>query len=140
MSVNTTAGAWDADVEFVGGADLRDKAELIGIEFKITGVRFEKSARGVEYVYVEAETREGEEFDFNDSSSSGVRAQIITYLERKGTEVDYENPDVVHDVNLLIPNGLRVSTYEVTDLRGKAKTAKTYYLTSGGRRRQQTAA
>ena len=127
---NTTA--WDAGVEFVGGADLRDKAELVGIEFKVTGVRFEKNARGVEYVYVEAETRDGEEFDFNDSSTSGVKQQITTYLESRDIAPDYESGEV-HSVNLLIPRGLRVSTYEVTDVRGKPKQAKTYYLTSAGR-------
>lgn len=130
MSAITTN--WDENVEFVGGADLRDKAELEGIEFKITGVRFEKNARGVEYAYVEAETRDGEEFDFNDSSTSGVKQQLITFLEQKGINPDYSTGEV-HEVNLLIPRGLRVSTYEVTDMRGKPKMAKTYYLTSGGR-------
>lgn len=139
-NVNTNAN-WDADVEFVGGADLRDKAELVDTEFKITGVRFEKNARGVEYVYVEAETRDGEEFDFNDSSTSGVKQQIITFLEMKGITPEYTS-GVVHEVKLLIPHGLRVSTYEVTDLRGKPKMAKTYYLTTGGRatRRQKAEA
>lgn len=140
MSVDTTTN-WDADVEFVGGADLRDKAELVDVEFKITGIRFEKNARGVEYAYVEAETRGGEEFDFNDSSTSGVKHQLITYLEQKDITPNYETGEV-HNVNLLIPRGLRLSTYEVTDMRGKLKTAKTYYLTSGGRstRRQKAEA
>jgi hypothetical protein len=126
------------DAEFIGGADLRDKAELVDLPFKITGVRFEKSAKNVEYVYVEAEDQAGDEFDFNDSSNSGVKQQIITYLEAKEVAWDYTS-GVVHDVNLVIPKGLRVSTYEVTDNRGKPKTAKTYYLTSGGRAARRAA-
>lgn len=133
----TDTQGFEQDVDFIGGADLLDKAELIGREFKITGVRFEKNKNGVEYAYVEAETRDGEEFDFNDSSSSGVKQQLVTYLESRGVTVDYNHKDVVHEVNLLIPRGLRVSNYELIHM-GKPKMGKTYYLTSAGRR-QRTA-
>jgi hypothetical protein len=121
---------WGEDVEFIGGVDLRDKAELVNVEFLVTAVRFEKNARGVEYAYVTATTRAGETFEFNDSSNSGVRAQLTTYFERKEIAVSYESGEV-HEVKILAPRGLRLSTYEVTDLRGKPKMAKTYYLTTG---------
>lgn len=130
MSVSTPE-AW-GDVDFIEGADLVDKAELVGKSFLITGIRFEKNSRGIEYVYVEAEDEAGEEFDFNDSSTSGVKAQLMTYLESRGATVNVESGEV-HDVKIAVPRGLRVSTYEVQDMRGKTKTAKTYYLTGGGR-------
>lgn len=139
MSIVTdTTAAWGADVDFIEGADLVDKAELVGKAFLITGVRFEKNARGVEYAYIEAEFEDGEEIDFNDSSTSGVKQQLITYLESRGQTVDYATGEV-HEVKIAVPRGLRVSTYEVQDMRGKTKTAKTYYLTGGGRaaRRQR---
>jgi hypothetical protein len=137
MSINTT---WGTDVDFIEGADLVDKAELVDKAFLITGIRFEKNARGVEYAYVEAEDESGEEFDFNDSSTSGVKQQLITYLESRGATIDYTSGQI-HDVKIAVPRGLRVSTYEVQDMRGKTKTAKTYYLTGGGRaaRRQREA-
>jgi hypothetical protein len=137
MSINTT---WGTDVDFIEGADLVDKAELVDKAFLITGIRFEKNARGVEYAYVEAEDESGEEFDFNDSSTSGVKQQLITYLESHGATIDYTSGQI-HDVKIAVPRGLRVSTYEVQDMRGKTKTAKTYYLTGGGRaaRRQREA-
>jgi hypothetical protein len=137
MSINTT---WGTDVDFIEGADLVDKAELVDKAFLITGIRFEKNARGVEYAYVEAEDESGEEFDFNDSSTSGVKQQLITYLESRGATIDYTSGQI-HDVKIAVPRGMRVSTYEVQDMRGKTKTAKTYYLTGGGRaaRRQREA-
>jgi hypothetical protein len=134
----TDTQTFGQNADFIGGADLLDKAELIGREFLITGVRFQKNSKGVEYVYVEGESRDGEEFDFNDSSTSGVKQQITTYLESRGIKVSYDRPDEIHEVNLMIPRGLRVSTYEVVSM-GKPKMAKTYYLTSAGRRRQKNA-
>jgi hypothetical protein len=119
------------DADFIGGADLRDKAELVGVPFKITGVYFTKNERGIEYAYVEAEDAAGEEFDFNDSSTTGIRHQLTTYLTLKGVEYAYDG--TIYDVNIVAPKGLRVSTYDVTDARNQIKTAKTYYLTSGGR-------
>lgn len=125
------------DAELIGGADLRDKAELIGVPFKITGVSFQRNDRQVESVTVEAEDQNGEEFDFYDSSTSGIKQQIVTFLSLKGIEVDYTSGEL-HDVNIVVPKGLRVSNFTVM-VAGKEKAAKTYYLTSGGRaaRRQQ---
>lgn len=130
MSVNTTT--WGTDVEYIQGADLVDKAELVDKPFLITGIRFEENARGIEYAYVEAEFEDGEEIDFNDSSTSGVKHQLMTYLESRGITPDLESGEL-HEVRVAVPRGLRVSTYEVTDMRGKPKMAKTYYLTGGGR-------
>ena len=126
--------SWGTDVDFIAGADLIDKADLVAKPFLITGVRFEKNARSVEYVYVEAEYPDGETFEFNDSSTTGVKQQLTTYLASKDIAADNSTGEVI-PVKLAIPRGLRLSTYEVTDQRGKAKMAKTYYLTGAGRPR-----
>lgn len=121
---------WD-NADVIGGRDLLDKSELVGVEFLITGLRFERSTRnGVKFVYVTAERRDGTEFEFNDSSNYGVRRQLTQYLEKKGIEPNYDNPDEVHQVNILVPRGLRVSEFEVKDDRGRTKDARIYYLTS----------
>lgn len=137
MTIDITWAGQDA--ELIGGADLRDKAELVGLPFKITGVIFQKNERDVMSVTVEAEDQNGEEFDFYDSSTSGVKAQITTFLTLKGVEIDYSTGEN-HEVNIVVPKGLRVSNFTVM-VNGKEKQAKTYYLTSGGRaaRRQRTA-
>lgn len=124
--------AWaGSDAEFIGGADLRDKTELIGLPFRITGVFFTRNEKGIEYANVEATDKDGEEFDFIDSSTTGIKHQLSTFLSLKGVTPAF-NGDV-YDVNIVCPKGLRVSEYEVQDMRGNTKLAKTYYLTSGGR-------
>lgn len=119
------------DAEFVGGADLRDKTELVGLPFRITGIFFTRNDKGIEYANVEAEDKDGEEFDFIDSSTTGIKHQLATFLGLKGITPKYDGE--VYQVNIVCPKGLRVSEYEVQDMRGQAKMAKTYYLTSGGR-------
>ena len=124
--------AWNTSDQ-LDGLDLVDKAELVGKPFRITGVSFETNQRGVSYVYVDAEDADGEGFTFNDSSS-GVRAQIVQHLTKTGQDAVIDQPGDVLTLSLVIPRGLRVSEYEVKDERGKAKTARTYYLTTSGKR------
>lgn len=119
------------DAEFVGGADLRDKTELVGLPFRITGIFFTRNEKGIEYANVEAEDKDGEEFEFIDSSTTGIKHQLSTFLGLKGITPKYDGE--VYEVNIVAPKGLRVSEYEVQDMRGNTKMAKTYYLTSGGR-------
>lgn len=116
--------------ETLDGLEIRDKAELLGRIFLIEKIWFETGSRGVEYVYVQAQFENGEQFTFNDSSS-GVRAQIEAYLKSKD-----RNPEEgqVVPMNLVIPRGLRYSEYEVTDDRNRRKMAKTYYLTTSGKK------
>lgn len=121
---------WGA-AETLDGLEIRDKAELLERPFLIESVWFEVGSRNVEYVYVQAQFENGETFTFNDSST-GVRAQIEAYLKSKD-----RNPEigqVVPALNLIIPRGLRFSQYEVTDERGRNKLAKTYYLTTSGKK------
>jgi len=125
----TNITAWGTDVEVLEGVDLLDKSELIGKPFLITGVWFETNKHGIEYAYVEGMFENGVTFEFNDSSS-GVRAQLITYLEDRNRMP--ASPDEIVSLKLAIMKGLRVSTFEVVDVRGRAKTARTYYLTMSG--------
>jgi hypothetical protein len=124
------ATPWGKDVEILDGLNLIDKAELVGKPFLIKEVWFETGTRGIEYVYANAEFASGEEFSFNDSSS-GIRSQIEQYLKVK--KVDPEVGQTV-PLRLVIPNGLRVSNYEVFDERNRPKMTKTYYLTTSGKK------
>jgi hypothetical protein len=121
---------WGRDVEILDGVQIRDKAELVERPFLIETVWFETSTRAIEYVYCQAQFENGESFTFNDSSS-GVYRQIESYLASKGhkPEIGQEVP-----VRLVIPEGLRVSEYDVRDDRGRDKKAKTYYLTTSGKK------
>lgn len=121
---------WGSDVDILDGLDLLDKAELVDRPFLIESVWFETGQRAVEYVYVQGQFEDGTEFTFNDSSS-GVFKQIESYLAKKD-----HKPEIgqVVPLRLVIPRGLRFSEYEVKDERGRDKRAKTYYLTTSGKR------
>lgn len=112
------------------GYDILDKAELIGVEFVITGVWFQTGARGVGYAYMNGVKRDGSKFTFNDSSS-GIKAQITEMISKLGKTVDYESGEV-HEVLIHIPRGVRLSEYEIKDVNNKDRKARTYYLTTGG--------
>lgn len=114
----------------IKGFDLVEKAELIGVEFVITGVRFESGARNVGYVYVNGVKRNGEKFTFNDSSSTGIKAQIMDAVSDDKLSTEYDTGEVV-PVTIHVPRGVRVSEYQITDVRGKERNARTYYLTTG---------
>lgn len=120
---------WGSDVDILDGLELVDKAELVGKPFLIESVWFQTGARAVEYVYVQGQYENGAQFTFNDSSS-GVYAQVESYLSLKGHKPEIGQPV---PIRLVIPKGLRYSEYEVKDDRGREKKAKTYYLTTSGK-------
>lgn len=113
-----------AEFDTLEGFNPIDKAELVGKPFGITGVRFRENERHVAFAEVEIITLDGEQLGFQDSST-GVRDQLAAYLAEKKLAVSGDWTDV----KLYVPNGLRVSSYEVHDESGRAKQAKTYYLT-----------
>jgi hypothetical protein len=119
------------DVQMLGGMDLRDKAELVGRPFYITGLKLTVNERDIAYVWVEGEFEDNQEpFSFNDAST-GVRAQLMNYLASE------KRADVLNewtDCRIFIPRGLRVSRYDATDERGRTVQAKTFYLTTAGTR------
>lgn len=130
---NDVTSAWGADVELLDGVEIVDKAELVGKPFLITQVWLDMGSNEVLYLYVNGVHQDGSTFTFNDSSTTGVKAQMLQHLVSKGIDLQ---PGAVQDVKIVIPRGLRVSVYDVSDL-GRTKRAKTYYLTTSGRRPQR---
>src|SRR5271166_1802296 len=119
------------------GFEPIDKAGLVGVPFKVTGVRFRKNEREIVFAEVEIVGAEGEPASMQDAST-GVRDQLSAYLAAKKIKFTVgtpEEPGPWVDVKLYAPRGLRVSEYEVHDAGGRPKMAKTYYLTTEGRRR-----
>lgn len=126
-----TTTMWDgAETEVLDGLDLIDKAALVGKPFKMTAFKLSVGARDVAYAWVEGVDADGNQFVFNDSSS-GVRAEVMDYLSKKGRG---DVLDEWFDVAIVAPRGLRYSEYDVKDERGRDKRAKTFYLTKSGRR------
>jgi hypothetical protein len=131
-TVDTTLPtAWaGADVDEFNGHELTDKADLIGTPFLIIGVQFEHSERGYDIAYVYALDESGTEFEFSDTSTTGVKVQIEDYLTAKGIEIGL---DTFIPMRAVVRKGLRVSEFETIDGKGRAKSAKVYYLTTAGR-------
>ena len=124
--------AW-SESEVLSGLMTVDKAELIGQPLRLTAAYFRINARQVSIVELDGELVDGSTFTFTDSST-GVRKQIVEYLTAKGVTIS-DTSGEIHTLNLVAPEGLRVSEFIVTDDRtGKPVTAKTYYLTTNGQR------
>jgi hypothetical protein len=134
-TTNTTpadlTAIWGEDVEVLAGVDLLDKSELIGVPFLLTGVKFTVNDRSIVIAWIEGERQDHTPFTFTDTST-GVKAQIEAHCQAKGISTDAL--DEWNNLRLVAPNGLRVSTYEVKDERGKTREARTYYLTTSGAR------
>lgn len=117
----------------IEGLDVIDKATLVGIPFRITALSFRRGSRNIEYVYCDVVTADGTTATFNDSSSTGIKAQLANlWLERTGEEVSYPADGDWHDVRINVRHGLRVSEY-VPD--GRKEKARTYYLAANGERK-----
>jgi hypothetical protein len=121
-----------AEFDVLEGFTPVDKSTLIGTPFGITGVRFRENERKVKFAELEIVMMDGEHRGFQDSSSTGVAAQIAEYLIDKG--IGAPAGDWM-DTKLFVPLGLRDSVYPVIDPNGKTKEAKTYYLTLVARER-----
>ena len=116
----------------IEGQDIVDKASLVGVPLTITGLSFRKGSRGVDYVYCEFEKDGGDSGVFNDSSSTGIKAQILGLLLTKtGEDPEFTTDEKWMDVRILVPKGLRVSEYIP---EGRKEKARTYYLAASGRR------
>ena len=133
---NAIPAHWN-DTPVLDGLAIVAKSELVDVPFRITGVQFETNPKSeISYVYVDAEYANGETFTFNDSSS-GVRAQVIEYLKTLNRDSVVDTGEY-EPVSLVIPRGLRFSEFDVkvADEKGRFvdKTARTYYLTTSGKR------
>jgi hypothetical protein len=120
--------------DVIEGFEPIDKAELVGRPFGITGVRFRENERKVTFAEIEIIDVNGQPGAFQDSSTTGARDQLARYLTDKGIPLSSEWTDV----RLFVPRGLRVSEYDApVDDSGKVRKAKTYYLTTEGRKRPE---
>lgn len=124
-----------ANAEVLDELQILDKAELVGKPFIIETVMVYTNDRNIEHMDVDIRVENGETFTFKDSSSTGVKHQILGALAGKGVELTagelYDFP-----VPIFCPEGLRVSHYEVEDHRGAKKMARTFYLTTSGKRKR----
>lgn len=118
---------WEVD-----GADLIDKALLVGEPFEITALCFKRGAGGIEYVFCDALLSDGRTVSFSDSSTKGIRFQLAEmWLKRTGEDPTYPTDETWNDVRIACRKGLRVSEFEV---EGQKKKGRTYYLAANGRR------
>ena len=131
MTEHQIPAAW-GQADQLDGLDLVSKDDLIGVPFRIFSVWTHTNKDGVRFMNAEAEYASGETFAFNDTSTTGVRAQILEYLAKAGKD-GASDGDVV-SVNLVALRGLRVSKYTQKDARGRDREAKTFYLTTSGKR------
>ncbi len=140
--INNMPADW-AGSDQLDGLDVIDKQELIEVPFRIIGAYFSTNARNVRTAFIDGERMDGSVFTFADSST-GVKQQLITYLNKLGKDavVESETQEYV-DLSLVVPRGLRPSTYEVPEVHpvtkretGKMRTARTFYLTGNNERRR----
>jgi hypothetical protein len=118
--------------EVLAGVELVNKAELVGIPFRMTGFKFTHNPNSnIGYVYVEFEREPGGERNTFIDSSTGVRAQVEEYFAGKGTKIELEH---WYDVSIVAPKGVRVSEYDTEDERGRPVKGRTFYLTTSGGR------
>lgn len=134
QATNTAIPASWGDAEVFAGHDLTEKKELVGVPFLITGVEIERNEeRQYDTAYVYCLDINGTEFEFADSSSTGVRTQLQEYLAEKNLN---PAPGGGHiPVRLAVMKGLRVSEFKFRDEEtGKNRDAAVYYLTAGARK------
>jgi hypothetical protein len=126
---------WSND-EMLDGLDVLDKGELVNVPMRLTGVTFRANDSGVEFAEIDGERADGSTFTFQDTSNTGVKAQIKAYLTEKKIEIDPDSGEY-HAFSIVIPRGLRLSEFEKTvTVAGKTNTvkARVYYLTTSGKR------
>jgi hypothetical protein len=130
---------WQNDA-VLDGLDLIDKNEIVGETFRIIGCRFENNKDNVSLCYIDGERTDGTQFTFQDSSSTGVRHQVVTYLKMHELDAGIDTGEYI-EFRLVAPKGLRVSRYDAPvrgangqPIPGKTRPASTFYLTTNGRR------
>ena len=130
MVARKTAGTFGSDAIVIEVQAQHDKAELLGVPFIIREAWVVINASVVEFLYMSVETENDGFKTIADSSTTGVRKQVLDLLTKVlelAQPFSIENGKV-SDLKLFAANGLRVSEYDVIDRRGKSKKAKTYYI------------
>lgn len=132
--------AWGtAPVETLKARDLTDKNDLVGVPFLITGIEREANdSRDYVVLFVTAMDEHGTVFQFSDTSTTGVKAQLEKHLVESGREIPTANTGDRVEVRIPIMKGLRVSKFEAMvkipasgtkPERTVKKDAFTFYLT-----------
>jgi hypothetical protein len=123
--------AWGTEeLETLQARDLTDKNDLVGVPFLIVGFEREhNSERDYVVGYVTALDVHGTEFQFSDTSSTGVKFQLEKHIAESGRDVPAANTGDVVKLRIPIMKGLRVSEFKATGDDGKTRNARTYYLT-----------
>lgn len=133
--VDQLAGVWGAEpIDEFYGHNLTDKADLVGVPFLVIGAEIERR-EGNDYdgAYVYALDTNGVEFEFYDSSTTGVCAQIQAMLAEKG--LPPHAGEGFQKLRTVIRGGLRASDFTVPDAEtGKKVKVVSYYLSAAGRK------
>lgn len=134
VSTDIPAAWGDEPIEEFNGHNLTDKTDLIGVPFLIIGTEIERTeGKDYDVAYVYALDTNGTEFEFSDTSSTGVRAQIQAMLAEKG--LPPHAGAGFQKLRTVIRQGLRASEFSVMDDEtGKKRKATTYYLSAAGRK------
>ncbi len=133
MTTENLPASWNTG-DMLDGADILDKGELVGVPFRLTGVTFRSNDKGVQFAEFDGERADGSTFSFQDTSSTGVKAQIIAYLAAKGVDHVVDSGEW-HDFSIVVPRGLRLSEFDKSVVNaGKSSVvkARVYYLTTSG--------
>jgi hypothetical protein len=134
-AADTIPDAWGTEpIDEFNGHNLTDKADLIGVPFLIIGAEIERTdGKDYDVAYVYALDTNGTEFEFSDTSTTGVRAQIQAMLAEKG--LPPHAGAGFQKLRTVIRQGLRSSEFSVTDEEtGKKRKATSYYLSAAGRK------
>lgn len=132
----TIPASWGAEGEDFQGRKVTDKATLVGTPFMIIGYEVIRSGNGrYDTMFVSALDTEGNEFEFSDSSNSGVKADIQKLAVEKGLDPAAGGGWISYKLRCW--DGLRVNVRDVEDEdTGKVrKDVATYYLAGRGIKR-----
>lgn len=106
-----------------------DKKTLIGVPFIITSWAIVPSEsnglnrRNLRYAEINYVTKDGKTGTFRDTSTKGIRAQLIASLPEEVKEA------VVYDTPILVPAGIEVRTFATENQDGKEIEGTLFALT-----------
>jgi hypothetical protein len=134
QAVTEWPAAWGSEVELFTGHDLTEKKELVGIPFLILGAEIERNDnRQYDIAYVYAMDANGTEFEFSDTSSTGILPQIQALLNERGLNPAPGGGFQKFPKGIVCMRGLRVSEFDFTDEEtGKKRKASVFYLSASG--------
>jgi hypothetical protein len=107
-----------------------DKNDLIGVPFLIIGAQIERNdGKDYDVAWVYALNIHGVEFEFSDTSRTGVCGQIQAILVEQGMSPTPNEPYQALPKRIIIRQGLRASDFTTTNKKGAEVDGKTWYLT-----------